>query len=369
MSRGNHAGPISFASEPLLRENDSMIVCQLAWNKLVVEPREAYNGRGTPRWNSIYLQIYTVYICPKQEDIIEGQQLHPDRETRPEIHWNPTLSGVLQVRATKVVAEADCNQEDGTAMEQLKDSCWRMLDESGQTLRHSVVVWFPRGFSDSFRPNWGWKPKVRHLHPQTCWISIPGGVHRGLLFGPLGSQRSSPCTVAHCLHIGSSASRFAPRSACTWEMAWNWRRSMELSNRYELVVCKVFWSGPAGIVPIYVARGEIPKIGIYENHRPLQRTKQNVGIITNTHRSFKVTQICVFQKDLFRCLPKWPCTMRGAQRLKWKSSGNSWRICRVSEQICQICFFCSFLAVHGNAQHFTHCLPFPCLPWKHQKKK
>ena len=27
---GNHAGPISFASEPLLRENDSMIVCQLA---------------------------------------------------------------------------------------------------------------------------------------------------------------------------------------------------------------------------------------------------------------------------------------------------------------------------------------------------
>ena len=132
--------------------------------------------------------------------------------------------------------------------------------KSGQTLRHSVIVWFPRGFSDSFRPNWGWKPKVRHLHPQTCWISIPGGVHRGLLFGPLGSQRSSPCTVAHCLHIGSSASRFAPRSACTWEMAWNWRPSMELSNRYELVVCKVFWSGPAGIVPIYVARGEIPKI-------------------------------------------------------------------------------------------------------------
>ena len=30
MLRGNHAGPILPASEPLLRENDSMIVCQLA---------------------------------------------------------------------------------------------------------------------------------------------------------------------------------------------------------------------------------------------------------------------------------------------------------------------------------------------------
>lgn len=86
MLRGNHAGPILPASEPLLRENDSMIVCQLAWNKLVVEPREAYNGRGTPRWNSIYLQIYIQYIFAlSKKTSLKGNRCTPTDGTRPEI--------------------------------------------------------------------------------------------------------------------------------------------------------------------------------------------------------------------------------------------------------------------------------------------
>ena len=196
------------------------------------------------------------------------------------------------------------------SLEQLKDSCWRMLESGPIMAKHSDEVghfkcgfhMFPRVFfSDQTEAlsaeGFFQSPSADMLdfNPRRCppWIAFwtTGLPAKFTLY------RGRATVAAVCIKGLISKSCFtAPRSACTWEMAWNWRPSMELSNRYELVVCKVFWSGPTGIVSIFMLRDSKNRNLWKPSTIAKNQTKRWNYHDPNTHRSFKVTQICVFQK-------------------------------------------------------------------------